>query len=194
MSEERKSIYGVDKIFVDRYSTRLFSEKEVTKDEINKLFEAASFAPSTANNQPWRYVYAKKGTEQFDEFLKLLVEQNQKWVVNAGLIVFVLGYKRLAYYNNMEYANHLFDTGLSCSYLALQSYNMNLGCHFMAGLDYKGAHEYFTKGLENPDDYSVVAAVAIGHNAEDVSSEKKSLRKKVEEICFENVFTGDKKN
>ena len=192
--QKRKTEYDIDKIFVERSSPRAMSGEEISDSELMPLFEAARWAPSNSNNQPWRFVYAKRNTENWDKFFDLLMEGNKTWAKNASALVIMLSRKRMEY---KDYPNktHSFDTGSAWMSLAIEGARRNLVVHGMGGFDYDKAKEML--GLT--DLYNVEAMAAIGKYADkkvltpkDQEREKPSLRKKVNEIAFEGKFDSEK--
>ena len=85
-SNHRKSEYNVDPIFLDRWSPRAFDGSTMPKEDLLTILDAAHWAPSAFNYQPWRFVYALKGTPEFDKFLDILIEFNQGWAKNASAV------------------------------------------------------------------------------------------------------------
>jgi nitroreductase len=153
------------------------------------LFEAARWAPSEYNLQPWHFVYAKRGTKSFEAFLDLLVDFNKMWADKAGALVVVVS--RHTFDDGQKSRTHAFDTGAAWQNLALQASMNGLVAHGMGGFDYDKAK----KALNIPDDYQVQAMIAIGKpgKKEDLPTrmqevEKPSTRKKVEEFAFEGTF------
>lgn len=190
MENPRKAEYPIDEIFINRWSPRAMSGEGVSKEELMSLFEAARWAPSSFNGQPWRFLYAFRDTEHWERFFNLLVEGNKKWAKNAGVLVVILSRKKFEY-NNKPSKTHTFDTGSAWENLALQASKKGLVAHGMEGFDYDKAREV----LEIPDDYNIEAMIAIGRkgNIEDLPEslkevEKPSNRKKVSEIAFEGNF------
>jgi nitroreductase len=154
------------------------------------LFEAAHWAPSSFNNQPWRFIYAHRNTAHWDLLYNLMVPGNQEWTKNAAVLIVVISHNNFEY-NNQPARTHSFDAGSAWMSLALQASFMNLVAHGMQGFDYDKAR----KDLQIPDDYTVEAMIAIGHHGPvSVLSEKlqksetPSDRKKVEEVIFEGTF------
>ena len=96
-SETRKADYPIDKIFLDRWSPRAMGGKSITDKELMMLFEAARWAPSSSNIQPWRFIYAKKDTEHWDTLFNLLNEFNQLWAKNAAVLVCLITEKKDEY-------------------------------------------------------------------------------------------------
>src|SRR3979409_641196 len=86
-SEKRKGAHPIAKIFLDRWSPRAMTGETISHQELMVLFEAARWAPSSYNNQPWRILYAHRDSEHWQTFFDLLVEFNQSWVKNAGALV-----------------------------------------------------------------------------------------------------------
>jgi nitroreductase len=190
-SDIRKSEYPVDKIFLDRWSSRAMSGEALEDKELMSLFEAAKWAPSSSNIQPWRFIYAKKDSEHWEKFFNTLVEFNQLWCKNASVLVCLIAKKTDD--KGDENRNALSDSGAAWENLALQGSLNNLVIHGMAGFDIKKAREV----LEVPDDYEVVHMFAIGKPASPEvlpermqKSESPSSRKTISEIVFEGEFRG----
>ena len=188
--EYRKTEYDIDSIFSNRWSPRAMSGEEISKKELMCLFEAAKWAPSSYNNQPWRFLYAIKNTKNWDLFFNLLAEGNKAWVKNAAVLLVVIPKKTLDY-NGKPSITHSFDAGAAWENLALQGSVMGLVVHGMQGFDYERAR----KELNIPDDCQVEAMAAIGKpgKKEDLPKEMQerefpSDRKKISEIAFEGKF------
>ncbi len=187
---ERKPQYPVSNIFINRWSSRAFSGEELTDIELNTLFEAARFAPSSYNNQPWRFIYAKKNTPHWQLFFNLLVAANQVWAANAAVLIVIASYTKFDY-NGKPSRTHSFDTGAAWENLALQASLMDIIAHGMEGFNYEAAK----KELAIPDDYSVQAMIALGKPGsidalpEKLREfEKPNDRKKITTFVFEGSF------
>ena len=122
-----------------------------------QLFEAARWAPSSSNSQPWRFVNARAGTDHFAPFLDLLVDANKAWCVRAGALVVIVS--KETFDNGSPSRTHSFDAGAAWMSLALQAQILGLVAHGMAGFDYERAAALV--GL--PEGYAVEAMCAIGH-------------------------------
>ena len=96
-SAKRKADYPVEALFVDRWSPRAMSGKEIAEEELLTLFEAARWAPSSYNNQPWRILYARRNTVYWLLFFDLLVDFNKTWAKNAAALVVLLVARRAPY-------------------------------------------------------------------------------------------------
>ncbi len=166
------------------------SGEEVSEQDLMILFEAARWAPSSYNNQPWRFLYARRNTDNWDLFFTLLGEGNQVWTKEAAVLVVVLSKKTLDH-NGKPARTHSFDAGAAWENLALQGSQKGLVIHGMQGFDYDRARQV----LNVPDDHQVEAMIAIGRpgKKEDLPErlrerEVPSGRKEVAEIAFEGQF------
>ncbi|XGI84363.1 nitroreductase family protein [Halorutilales archaeon Cl-col2-1] len=159
VAEHRQPEYDIDPIFVNRWSPRSMTG-ETVDDDLMAIFEAARWAPSSYNNQPWRFVYATRDGDDWEGFLDLLSEGNTTWAKDAGVLVVVLSKTTFDY--NGEYSRtHSFDTGSAWQNLALEGARRGLVVHAMQGFDYDAAE----KLVDAPDGYEVEAMVAIGERA-----------------------------
>ena len=188
--EYRQADYPIEPLFLKRWSPRAMSGEPLTEQELNTLFEAARWAPSTYNEQEWRFLYARTGGPHWPTFLGLLMEANQVWCRNASVLVVVLSHQVFER-NGKPNPVHTFDSGASFENLALQGAAMGLVVHGMAGFDRQRARAE----LGVPDDYDVEAMIALGRpgNPEDLPDELQqrevpSGRKKVEEIICDGPF------
>ena len=177
-------------LLLNRWSPRAMSGETIGDEELMSFFEAARWAPSSFNNQPWRFVYAKRESQYWNMFFNLLVDANKEWAKNAAVLIVVVSANNFAY-NNKPSRTHSFDTGAAWENLALQGYAQGLVVHGMEGFDYDRAK----KELNIPDDYTVEAMVAVGKPGSldvlPVALQKKeelSDRKKIEEFVFEGEF------
>ncbi|HEX2978409.1 MAG TPA: nitroreductase family protein [Candidatus Babeliales bacterium] len=186
----RKSSYLINPIILNRWSPRAMSGQPMTDKELMQLFEAARWAPSSYNNQPWRFIYAKKNTDSWEKFFNLLVPANQSWAKNAAALVVIVSRDNFSY-NNKPSRTHTFDTGSAWENLSLQGYQDGLVVHGMEGFDYDRAK----KELLIPEGYTVEAMCAIGKpgKKEDLPKEMQaheipSDRNPLESIVFEGSF------
>ena len=175
---------SVGDIFIDRFSTRAFSPEPLTQDEIDTLFEAARWAPSASNSQPWLYLYATTGPAR-DVLNSLLGNNNRRWAPQAPLLMFVAARKANA--EGRPLRTSQFDAGASWMSLAVQAHIMGLRTHAMGGIKHEETHQ--TLGL-SPDEYDVVCAIAVGWPGdstllpEDLElREKPSIRKPLAEVA-----------
>jgi nitroreductase len=167
------------------------SGEHVSDEELMRLLEAARWAPSTYNEQEWRFLYARRDTGHWETFFDLLVEANQQWCHRASILMVVLSHKVFER-NGKPNPVHTFDSGAAFENLALQGAAMGLVVHGMAGFDRDKARQ----ALNVPDDYDVEAMVAIGQpgDPDDLPEELRkreepSGRKKIEEFAREGKFS-----
>jgi nitroreductase len=189
---ESKADHSINSIILSRSSPRAMNGQPLDDETIESLFEAARWAPSAYNSQPWRFIYAKKGTKHFDVFMNLLIEFNQSWCKNAALLAVVISRKTFEHNQNAS-PTHSYDTGAAWENLALEGASRNLVVHGMSGFNYDKAKN----DLNIPDDYEVLAMFAVGHPAPketlpDALKEREvpSTRKKLQEITMEGQFRG----
>lgn len=181
---------AVDPLFLNRWSPRAFSADRVNADIIASLFEAARWAPSCYNEQPWFFLYALS-SQDLEVYRSILSERNRSWARKAPVLAFVL---TATEFRKNRKTNHwaVFDAGAAWMSLALQARILGLYTHAMAGFDKEKAYEL----LRIPrDQYTVIAAVAIGYlgNAEELPEELQSRefpknRKPLAEIAHEGKF------
>jgi len=190
INEFRKPEFSVDKIFLNRWSPRAMSGEELSDDELMSLFEAAKWAPSSANSQPWRFIYAKRNSKQWNAIFNLMAEGNQEWAKNASALIVVIS-KTTFDFNNSFSRTHSFDSGSAWMSIALQALLNGLVAHGMSGFDYDKAKTE----LEIPDEFQVEAMIAVGKpGKKEVLSERNQKRefpldrKKLSKIVFEGKF------
>ena len=189
-SEVRKATHPVADLFIDRWSPRAMSGEEIEEADLLTLFEAARWAPSSYNNQPWRILYARRGTEHWQTFFGLLVEGNKAWAQHAAALVLFVS-KETFDFNGQPYPTHSFDTGAAWENLALQATLKGLVAHGMQGFDYERARAE----LRIPEGFRVEAMVAVGRPGNPAQlpgrlreREAPSGRKALSEITCEGAF------
>lgn len=156
-SEVRQAGHPIDSLFIDRWSPRAMSGAPIDEADLMTLFEAARWAPSSYNNQPWRMLYARRDTQQWPLFFDLMGEFNQSWVKNAATLVLFIS-KTTFDHNGEPCITHSFDTGSAWQSLALQGFIKGYVVHGMQGFDYDRART----ALNIPQEYQVEALAAIG--------------------------------
>ncbi len=156
----RKPENDLSKIFLGRWSPRAMSGEAITQGELFSLFEAAKWAPSSYNEQPWRVLYALRETPEWDLFYNLMVEFNQGWAKNSGALLLFIS-KTVSSKNGKPISTHSYDTGAAWQSLALQGSMNGLVVHGMSGFDYERAKSQ----LKIPDEFQVEAMAAVGRPA-----------------------------
>jgi nitroreductase len=189
-TQYRQADHPIDSIFVKRWSPRAMAGEPISEQELMTLFEAARWAPSSYNEQPWRFLYARRDTKPWRTFFDLLVELNQSWTKNAAVLIVLIAKKTFTH-NGEPNRVHIFDAGSAWENLALQAARMGLVAHGMAGFDEEKAR----RDLGVPEDFTVAAMIALGQpgRSEDLPEalrgrEVPSSRKPVAEFVCEGKF------
>jgi nitroreductase len=180
--------YPIHELIAKRWSPYCFDERSVTDEDLRSLFEAARWAPSSFNEQPWSYVVAKKeNSEEFTRLLSCLVEGNQVWAKAAAALA--LGITSLKFaHNGKPNRAAIHDLGLSNGNLVLEATARGLSVHQMAGIFPDKAREIY----QVPEGYEPMVAIAIGYAGErkDLAQElaqrdiARRPRKPLKEIIF----------
>lgn len=153
----------VEKLIVDRWSPRAFDGSEISQDDLDTIFEAAGWAPSAFNAQPWTFLYARKGDANWDLLLNQLVDFNQSWAKEASALVFVVSDKLMrSEKGNSDNHSHSFDAGAAWVLAALQAQALGYYTHGMSGLKFGEAEA----ALGIPDDHRLEAAFVIGRKGD----------------------------
>jgi nitroreductase len=155
--------HEIHELIKNRWSPRTFSQKPISQKELQILFEAGRWAPSSNNLQPWNIVWGIKGSETYDRIMDVLVEFNQKWAKNAPVLLLGVVDTKTPKGDDNYHAPH--DLGQYMANVAIQAQSMGIALHQMAGLDYKKA----LKEFKFPDTFHVATAVALGYYGGDLS-------------------------
>ncbi|MCB0322496.1 MAG: nitroreductase family protein [Bdellovibrionales bacterium] len=188
----RKADHEISDIFLKRWSPRAMSGEAVSQEELLRLFEAARWAPSSYNEQEWRFLYAHRDTSEWQRFFDLLVEMNQAWCKNAAVLILVVSKKTMTQ-NGKPNLVHSLDTGMAVQNLMLQAVTMeNVVTHGMAGFDRDAAR----RELGVPEDFDIECMIAVGRpgSPSDLpealrDKEQPSLRRPIDAIAREGRFT-----
>lgn len=141
-----------------RRSRRAFSSRPIEPEKIKSLFEAARWAPSSLNEQPWLYVYATKDQELWGAIFETLNESNKIWAKDAPLLI-VSFCKKYFSRNGMLNAAANYDVGAANAFLSLQATHMGLNTHQMGGF----SHPLLRQNLNAPDDFEEGVIIAVGY-------------------------------
>jgi nitroreductase len=133
----RKADYPIDSLFLDRWSPRAFTGEPISQDELFTMLEAARWAPSSGNVQPWRFIYGLRDTPAFDKLLGLLAPGNQAWAKNTSALLFFVSQKTRVSSDGKvtPLRTHSFDTGTASGFFALEARHKGWYAHGMAGYD-----------------------------------------------------------
>ena len=135
----RKPNYEIAPLILNRWSPRSMTGEPLTDEELFPLFEAVRWAPSSYNEQPWRFIVARRqNADEFATFLDLLVPGNRVWTQRAGALVVVASRTRFEH-NDRTSVTHAFDTGAAWENLAIEASRRQLVAHGMQGFDYARA-------------------------------------------------------
>lgn len=194
MTTQRTPDYPIEPLFLNRWSPRAYDASSMPAADLFTILEAARWAPSAFNVQPWRFLYSHREDAHWQNFLTLLDPFNADWAQHASVLLFVLSDTVMPGDDNRpdKLSNyHSFDTGAAWAQLALQATSLGYQAHAMAGI-------YFDKSRENlivPERYQVEIAIAIGKRAapsmlleELQEREQPSQRFSVNEIAFAGAF------
>ena len=189
-SENRQADHAINNLFLDRWSPRAMSGEEIPQEDLMVLFEAARWAPSSYNNQPWRILYARRNSDHWPLFFDLLMDVNKGWARNAGVLLLFIS-KTTLDLNGKPSITHSFDAGAAWENLALQGVLKGYVVHGMQGFDYERAKT----ALSVPDGYRVEAMAAIGKPGaketlpeELQKREAPNVRRKLEDTIREGPF------
>ncbi len=152
------AVPGVEPVILHRWSPRAFSDRAISGEELKTLFEAARWAASSFNEQPWRFIVGRKGDETYQKIFDSLVEFNQGWAISAPVLMLSVGSRTFAH-NGSPNHHALHDTGAATAYLALQATAQGMHTHSMGGFD----REKVRAALAIPDAYEIGAVTAIGY-------------------------------
>ena len=146
----------VDPLFVDRWSPRSFAPEPLSEADIASLFEAARWAPSSSNVQPWLFLYETDGPDR-PVFDSILNPRNRAWASKAPLLAFLFANVRTP--DGREPRTAQFDAGAAWMSLALQAHALGISTHAMAGIDLAAAHERLGVDRES---YAAMCGIAAG--------------------------------
>ena len=165
MQKPAPSDFPVHELIRERWSPRAFADKPVPQDVLRSIFEAARWAPSSNNEQPWAYIVATNDDqENFEKMLSVLVEFNAHWARSASVLA--LAVAKLTFgKNNSPNRNAQYDTGAASALLSMEATAQGLAVHQMAGFDPEKGRQVF--GI--PPGWEPIAALAIGYPGDPAS-------------------------
>ncbi len=190
MEKPAEPQYPIHDLLKRRWSPRAFAERPVEPEKLKSVFEAARWAPSSNNEQPWRFIVASKDDEtEWTRLLACLVESNRKWASRAPVLI--LSVASLNFEEDAKPNRHaLHDTGMAVENLVLQVTALGLAAHQMAGFDVEKARA----DLKIPPGYQPVAMIAIGYPGEAAllpdRLRERELQPRVREPISSWVFSG----
>jgi nitroreductase len=182
--------HPVHELIRHRWSPRAYSDRPVERRLLAQLFEAARWAPSSGNEQPWSFIFGEKGSEGYRRIFDVLVPANQEWVKSVPVLA--IGLARRLSTNGAENRFAMYDLGQAVSLLIVEATALGLVVHQMAGFDKEKAGQ----NLSVPDAYEIASVIAIGYQGDpaQLSDKLKSrelaprMRKPLSEFVFERTF------
>ncbi len=160
--KQARTQHPIHSLLRDRWSARAFNGELLSEEELMTLFEAASWAPSSMNEQPWRYHYAHRGSPGFDRLWDALLPGNQAWTRNAAALVAVVGKKQFER-NGAPNESWMHDAGMANANLLIQATSMGIHGHLLGGFEPGPVHELLGLDLENE---AVACLLALGRLGE----------------------------
>jgi nitroreductase len=151
------TFHPVIDLIKNRWSPRSFFQEEIEQNDLDTILEAASWAPSANNEQPWYYIYAHRGTAGYETLKSALVPANAAWAKDAAVLIAAVARKTFAA-NEMPNRSAMHDLGMANANLLLQALSMNIYGHLMGGFD----REKLTVDLGLTTDQDAVCIIALG--------------------------------
>ena len=159
--KQAPAVEGVLPVLHSRWSPRSFSDREVAPADLARVFEAARWAASSYNEQPWRFLVGTRNSLTYKKIFDALAPFTQGWAGSAPVLILGASSTKFAH-NGADNRNALYDLGAASSYLTLQAASLGIATHQMAGFDENAAR----KAFEIPDDYLIGAVIALGYQGE----------------------------
>jgi nitroreductase len=191
IDKRAKTDFPIHELLTKRWSPRAFDSRKVEREKLQRLFEAARWAPSASNEQPWRFIIGEQGDATYKKIFETLVEFNQLWVKTAPLAVIAIG-RTHSLKSGLPAEWFKYDVGQALAHLSFQASHEGLYVHQMAGFDRSKAGELF----EIPDGFEAITTFAIGYigepellhpNLQKMEIETRT-REKTNTFVFSNLF------
>jgi nitroreductase len=159
--KQAPAVDGVLPVVLARWSPRSFTDRDVSPADLRRVFEAARWAASSNNEQPWRFLVGLRNSSTHQKIFSTLVGFNQSWAGAAPVLILGVASGKFSL-NGTDNRHALYDLGAASSYLTLQAAALGLASHQMAGYDQAAARQAF--GI--PEDYLLGAVIALGYQGE----------------------------
>ncbi len=193
MIKKANTDYPIHEFIENRWSPYKFlPDRIIPREDLLSLLEAARWAPSSYNEQPWRFIIApKEQTDEFEKLLLCLVKANQVWAKNSSILM--LGITHLTFdRNGKENKAAMHDLGAAVSHLSFEATTRGISVHQMIGIEPQKAREIYAI----PENYEVLIAIAIGYpDLNETATDPLSLRdrtprarKTISEVVFNKVW------
>jgi nitroreductase len=152
---------GVLPIFLERWSPRAFDNRDVSPADLAKVFEAARWAASSGNGQPWKFLVGTRNSATHNKIYEALVDFNKEWAGHAPVLILGTALA-VSPHSGKPNAYALYELGAAASYLTLQAASQGLVAHQMGGF----SHDTARRLLEIPDNYALGSVIALGYQGE----------------------------
>lgn len=159
--KQASTLDGVLPAIRQRWSPRSFSDRDVSSADLKRVFDAAHWAPSSYNEQPWRYLVGRRSSETYKKIFSALGEFNRKWAATAPILILGAASSRFAH-NQQTNSFAVHDLGAADAFITLQAASMGLKTHQMAGYDQGAARKAFAI----PEDFALGSVMALGYQGE----------------------------
>ncbi len=172
----RKAEFLIDAQFLERWSPRAFTGELISEPEIMSFLEAARWAPSSNNGQPWRFVLILRNDPEWDTLFATLNGNNQAWVDKASALIAVASYQLIAKAGSPDLipnAMHAFDAGAAWAYMALQAHLQGWAMHGIGGFDKEAGAQV----LKMPEHHTLQMLAVVGKRG-DASTLPDTLRQR----------------
>lgn len=176
--------FDVDPIFIKRWSPRAYTGEKIPLEILQSIVEAGRLAPSCANSQPWRVIYAERESKEWQSLFNLLVPANQEWVKNCAYLLLIVSKKKDAKLRELN--TNSFDTGAFWASMALEAAKRGLPMHAMAGFNQKMAAETFQ--LENDYHIEVMVAIGVPGKVENLSEKNQARETPSKRLNLEEIL------
>jgi nitroreductase len=161
MSHPKKpeTTHNIHPLILERWSARSFSQKPISAETMEALFEAASWSASSMNEQPWEYLFAEKGSSAFEQMIDCLMDGNQPWAKNGSHMLISLA-KRKFNDKDRDNRHHMHDVGAANSALLMQAAHIDIYGHMMGGFHMDKALSAF--GIDS-EKFEIACFIVLGH-------------------------------
>ncbi len=184
--------YEVLEYIAERWSPRDFNkEKKIINNDVLSLLEAARWAPSAFNEQPWRFLVGHRGDKTFEKILSTLIDWNKQWASNASVLILNIGKKTFTK-NGKQNVTFKYDLGQAVAFMLIEAMQRGIISHEMSGFDDVKAAKIFNI----PEDFQPVSVTAFGYygNSADLPDDIRKLefdtrsRKNIDDIAYGKMF------
>ncbi len=187
MQKPAETTLDLSPVIKNRWSPRAFDSRPVEERKLQAVLEAARWAASAFNEQPWRFVVGRKGDEKYDIILQSLIDWNRQWAQKAPVLILNLAKSNFSH-NGKPNVTALYDLGQAVAQMALEAVHQGLVSHQMSGFDPAKAVDR----LDIPKGFQAVSVIAIGYYGkaqelpEDMQKSEVAPRRRipVEELLF----------